>query len=71
MAESSDARLKAMLDQANKQTNEGDLLRKLRENIDSGAAEEQAKLVARMHMIRYRAYIAAGFTEDQALLLSR
>ena len=49
---------------------EAAMLRGLRERIENGAMQEQASLIARAHMIRYRAYQKAGFDDQQALILA-
>ncbi len=46
-----------------------DMTSRLREDLESGLVDSQHELIAKLCMVRYRAYIKAGFSDTQALYL--
>lgn len=47
------------------------LIRAAQENIETLAHAETLKFIARLAMLRYRSFLQAGFTEAQAVELTK
>jgi hypothetical protein len=52
-----------------KPTIQDDTIRRMQEELESGVADAQYEMLAKMFMVRYRTLIKAGFSDTQALYL--